>query len=219
MPMRVVEMFDSIDGEGVRAGELAVFVRLAGCNLRCSYCDTEYALHRSAGEEMPLQEVLSRILGYGLKNVTVTGGEPLLCAECLPLVQALCAKGCSVNIETNGSLDVAPYAIPGTIICMDWKTPSSGEEDRMCSANLDLLRPQDVLKFVIAEEDFPCVERILSSHDLPCWVYLSPVFGRVEPEKIVAFMKYLHGKGLRTDRLRVQLQLHKYIWPPSARGV
>ena len=219
--MRVVEIFDSIDGEGIRAGELATFIRLAGCNLRCTYCDTPYALKWCDGQEMPLDAVLRTVKEIGNKNITLTGGEPLLTAHGVELAVALAKEGYLVNIETNGSIDIRPVQIERTVITMDYKTPSSGVEDAMLLDNLHRLRGQDVLKFVAGESDLPRLKELLTEHypvQSP-YIYFSPVFGKIEPERLVEFLKELRSAGINTRKMRVQLQLHKYIWNPNKKGV
>lgn len=217
---QVAEIFSSIDGEGVRAGQLASFVRLAGCNLRCAYCDTTYALDQASGRPMTLNAILEQLRAYACPRITLTGGEPLAAPNALDLVTALCQAGFEVNIETNGSMDIRPYvSLAPTIVTMDYKTPSSGSRSAMRMANLPLLRPQDVLKIVLQEADFDDVRALLATHSLPCAIYLSPIYGAVQPARIVEFMQDLARAGADTARLRMQLQLHKYIWPPDMRGV
>jgi 7-carboxy-7-deazaguanine synthase len=217
--MKVVEIFHSIDGEGIRAGELATFVRLAGCNLRCSYCDTAYAQENWQGATMGVEEICACVDSIGCKNVTLTGGEPLLWAEAKTLIWGLSMRGYSVNVETNGSFDITDLVtLPNVIVTMDYKCPSSGVENAMRLENLGKLREQDVLKFVVKASDFPTVERVLGSYDIKAHVYLSPIFGQVEPNAIVDFMKRnMKKKGFANAR--VQLQLHKFIWPVDMRGV
>lgn len=219
--MRVVEIFDSIDGEGIRAGELATFIRLAGCNLRCTYCDTSYALKYCDGKETTQDDVLKTVAEIGNRNITLTGGEPLLTKHGIELVHALSTAGYSVNIETNGSIDITPVLIERTIVTMDYKTPSSGVEDAMLLDNLQRLRGCDVLKFVAGESDLPRIKEILTNHypvQSP-YIYLSPVFGKIKPERLVEFLKELREAGINTKKARVQLQMHKYIWNPSKKGV
>ena len=205
----VNEIFFSIDGEGKRAGSLAAFIRLAGCNLRCSYCDTAYAF--TEGTPMRAEEIAEAVKGW--KNVTVTGGEPL-CQDVHALLQRL--REHEVNIETNGSVDVTPYhAYPWVFFTLDYKCPSSGMESSMLEKNFQTLRPQDVLKFVVGDmEDLRTAQRVCEKYEPNCLVYLSPVFGKIEAKEIVEYMK-----GARYKNWRLQLQLHKYIWPPDARGV
>jgi 7-carboxy-7-deazaguanine synthase len=205
----VNEIFFSIDGEGKRAGSLAAFIRLAGCNLRCSYCDTAYAF--TEGTPMRVEEIAEAVKGW--KNVTVTGGEPL-CQDVHVLLQRL--REHEVNIETNGSVDVTPYhAYPWVFFTLDYKCPSSGMESSMLEKNFQTLRPQDVLKFVVGDmEDLRTAQRVCEKYEPNCLVYLSPVFGKIEAKEIVEYMK-----SARYKNWRLQLQLHKYIWPPDARGV
>ena len=205
----VNEIFFSIDGEGKRAGSLAAFIRLAGCNLRCSYCDTAYAF--TEGTPMRAEEIAEAVKGW--KNVTVTGGEPL-CQDVHALLQRL--REHEVNIETNGSVDVTPYhAYPWVFFTLDYKCPSSGMESSMLEKNFQTLRPQDVLKFVVGDmEDLRTAQRVCEKYEPRCLVYLSPVFGKIEAKAIVEYMK-----SARYKNWRLQLQLHKYIWPPDARGV
>ena len=135
------------------------------------------------------------------------------------LIDALLEEGHLVNIETNGSVPVRPYQKPGVMITMDWKCPGSGMEEAMLLENPELLREGDVLKFVCEASDFDEVRRVLEEHSLRCWVYLSPVFGKVRPEQLVDFLKSLADSGMDTEKIRVQVQLHKVIWDPEERGV
>ena len=207
--LSVNEIFFSIDGEGKRAGKLAAFIRLAGCNLRCSYCDTEYAF--TDGQLMRIDEIAEAVEGW--ENVTVTGGEPLL-QDIHALLERL--QGHEVNIETNGSVDVTPYhEYPRVFFTLDYKCPSSGMESSMLEKNFQTLRSQDVLKFVVGDrEDLRRAQEVCEKYEPRCPVYLSPVFGKIEAKEIVEYMK-----SARYKNWRLQLQLHKYIWPPDARGV
>lgn len=216
--MRVVEIFNSIDGEGCRAGKLATFIRTAGCNLRCSYCDTSYAQEMAQGQDMTVEQICEQVKEIGCHNITLTGGEPLLHCEAPELVKVLCRYG-QVNIETNGTMPIEPFlSLKNTIITMDYKCPSSGCESMMRLENLELLRPWDVLKFVVSEDDFRAVREVLLYYQIRAQVYLSPVFGKVELPKIVGFVKRLHKEGL-AENVRMQLQMHKIIWDPQKRGV
>lgn len=216
--MNVNEIFYSIDGEGKTTGQLAVFIRLAGCNLRCSYCDTSYALRGIDGKKMTIEEILNEVGKYNCKNVTLTGGEPLLTKESELLINALLDNNYQVNIETNGSIDIDKY-LKKCLITMDYKLPSSNMEKHMKKSNLEKLTEDDVLKFVTEESDFPTIENILKNYNLKCYVYISPIFGKIETYKIVDFMKKLNDEGVNTDKIRVQVQLHKIIWDPNKRGV
>ena len=217
---RICEIFGSIDGEGLRTGELATFIRLAGCNLRCSYCDTCYSLKITDGEEMTLDKVMARVKEIGYKNITITGGEPLIHRNIAVLINKLCLEGYSVNIETNGAVEIWPYLdYENVILTMDYKSASSGEESKMNLQNLEKLREQDVLKFVVKKSDLEKIEYLLKNYEIKSYVYLSPVFEKIEPAQLVEFLKELHKKGYNTQKIRVQVQLHKIIWNPNKRGV
>jgi len=211
--MRVNEIFHSIEGEGIRAGYPCVFVRFAGCNLDCSYCDTGYAKKREQGEEMTEEEVVNRVLSYDCDKVTLTGGEPLLSLS-TDLLDRLLDEDIEVNIETNGSINPVPYQYRNVIITMDYKLPSSGMEGRMVERYIDELREQDVLKFVVGcDEDLEKAKEVIEGHMIRAEVFFSPVFGQMDPKRIVAFLKK-NGLGAR-----LQLQLHKIIWDKNRRGV
>ena len=216
--MIVNEIFYSIDGEGYRTGELAVFIRLAGCNLNCSYCDTKYALKSNMGTKMEIDEILKNVEKYNCKNITITGGEPLIHKGINELIDKLIEKKYKVNIETNGAVDITNY-LNKCLITMDYKLPSSGMEKYMKLDNLEKLTENDVLKFVTEEKDFEKIEEILKNYKIKSYIYISPIFGKIEPEKIVEFMKKLNKDGINTEKVRVQVQLHKIIWNPEERGV
>lgn len=216
--MIVNEIFYSIDGEGYRTGELAVFIRLAGCNLNCSYCDTKYALKSNMGTKMEIDEILKNVEKYNCKNITITGGEPLIHRGISELIDKLIEKKYKVNIETNGAVDITNY-LNKCLITMDYKLPSSGMEKYMKLDNLEKLTENDVLKFVTEEKDFEKIEEILKNYKIKSYIYISPIFGKIEPEKIVEFMKKLNKDGINTEKVRVQVQLHKIIWNPEERGV
>lgn len=218
--MKVNEIFKSIDGEGLRTGELTTFIRLAGCNLRCSYCDTCYALKNSNGTEMSVDEIVKRAKKYDYRNITLTGGEPLIHKDVEDLISKLCKNGFYVNIETNGSVPIDKYiSNKNIIITMDYKLPSSGVEKNMNLNNLEKLRKNDVLKFVIGKDDFDRIKQIIEKYSIKSYIYLSPVFSEIEPFEIVDFMKIMHTQGIDTSKMRVQVQLHKIIWNPNERGV
>ena len=218
---RVAEQFVSINGEGTRAGELAVFVRLCGCNLPCSYCDTQWANQPDVSYQLQTtEEVVQAILETGVRNVTLTGGEPLLTPNVAELIAAITAQPTlSLEIETNGSVPLQSFAAiqPRPIFTMDYKLPSSGMEHKMCLENMQLLQPQDTVKLVSGSlEDLERGAALIQQYDLThrCHVYFSPVFGSIEPQEMVQFLieRKLNG-------VRLQLQLHKYIWDPQERGV
>ena len=217
--MRVVEVFNSIDGEGKRAGELATFVRFAGCNLRCVYCDTSYALSCKQGKEISLEDLYTQLKNTSYHNITLTGGEPLLQKDILKLVILLCGDGYSVNIETNGSKDIEPFLLlKNCILTMDYKMPFSEQENKMLLENIEKLRSNDVLKFVCAESDLLRLKEILSKYKIKADIYLSPVFKKIEPKKLVEFLKENY-QLIKHLKIKVQLQLHKFIWKPEEKGV
>lgn len=207
--MKVNEIFFSVEGEGKRSGELAAFVRLTGCNLRCSYCDTKYSY--DDGRDMTAKEIADALKDY--RNVTLTGGEPLL-QDCHELLRRL--EGHEVNIETNGSIALAEYLkYPNVFFTADFKCYSSRMVDAMNYENLKILRERDVLKFVIGDEaDLELAREICREFNPASAIYISPVFGKIEPARIVEFMKRRH-----LENWRVQVQLHKIIWSPNERGV
>ncbi|MCR5729188.1 MAG: putative 7-carboxy-7-deazaguanine synthase QueE [Ruminococcus sp.] len=220
MMFSVAEKFVSINGEGVRAGELAVFIRFAGCNLKCGYCDTKWANAVDApAEKMESKDILDYILSTGVKNVTLTGGEPLLRQEMGELIDTLMSAGLRVEIETNGSIHLREFAdrVYRPVFTMDYKLPSSGMEEYMCSDNFGCLEKHDTVKFVSGSmEDLERAVEVIESHHLTerCHVYISPVFGKIEPADIVEFMK-----EKKLNDVRLQLQLHKFIWDPDKKGV
>ena len=220
MTYPIAECFLSVNGEGQRAGELAIFLRFPGCNLACSYCDTAWVNEPDcAAEPMETEEILSFVKNAGARNVTVTGGEPLLQPGIAELLRALTKAGFDVEVETNGSVDLAPFqeAAPKARFTMDYKLPGSGMEARMHLPNLALLRREDTLKLVCgSREDLQRVKTLLEAGALEngARLYISPVFGQISPEEIVEFMKKEKLAGVR-----LQLQLHKFIWPPEQRGV
>jgi 7-carboxy-7-deazaguanine synthase len=215
MALTVNEIFYSIQGESTYAGKPCVFIRLTGCNLRCSYCDTQYAYHD--GENLDIQEIIHKVALYGCPLVEVTGGEPLLQEETPHLINRLLGKGYKVLIETNGSQDIS--RVDGrSVRIVDIKCPSSGEKDRNDLANLNRMGDEDELKFVIGDlEDYEYAKDILNliGHGTPSKiaVHFSPSFGRIEPKELAGW--------ILNDRLnvRLNLQLHKYIWSPVQRGV
>jgi len=216
----VVEKFVSINGEGAHAGELAAFIRFRGCNLSCSYCDTSWANCENAPADMETAEELAAwVAETGINNVTLTGGEPLLNRDCRELTALLMKQGCRVEIETNGSISLEESAASEfrPVFTMDYKLPSSGMEQFMCIDNFRLLGCHDTVKFVSGSiEDLERAAEIINQFSLDerCHVYISPVFGEIEPSDIVDFME-----ERRMNKVRLQLQLHKFIWEPTRRGV
>jgi 7-carboxy-7-deazaguanine synthase len=214
LTLKINEIYFSVQGESTWAGLPCVFVRLTACDLRCSYCDTEYAFYE--GVKRTLADVMSDILSYDCPLVEVTGGEPLLQKNVLPLMAALCDAGKTVLIETSGAHDISKID-PRVHRIMDLKTPSSGECARNLPANIGHLREGDEVKCVIgSREDYEWSRDQILTHNLAGRVrsvLLSPIFGRIEPRQIVEWML--------EDKLpaRFQLQMHKFIWEPRARGV
>lgn len=214
--MRVNEIFYSLEGEGVRAGYLAVFVRFYGCNLQCSYCDTRYSCDSQQYTDMSIADIVEEVKKFGCKKITITGGEPLIQPDIEALIKALCDNGFEVNIETNGSIDIATYTLnPNVIITMDYKSISSEMNEFMLPNNLKQLRNNDVLKFVVGDvSDLNDMLSVLQNNQLRCQVFVSPVFGKIEPVEIVEYIK-----NHALYNCRVQLQLHKIIWNPNEKGV
>ena len=217
---KVAEKFVSINGEGPRAGELAVFLRFCGCNLDCGYCDTRWANTADAEYELASEEELvAYVKSTGVKNVTLTGGEPLLQSDIARLIALLGASGAEVEIETNGSVplkDIVSLS-PRPAVTADYKLPSSGMEKHMITENFSCLTQRDAVKFVVGDKrDLARAEEIINEYGLTdgCRVYFSPVFGKIRPEEIAEFMKERKLNGVR-----LQLQLHKIIWKPDMRGV
>lgn len=218
---QVVETFVSINGEGRRAGELAVFIRFKGCNLNCSYCDTKWANEQDAAFRwMSEEDIYEYVKQTGVRNVTLTGGEPLLRPEMDTLLTKLLGDSrLRVEIETNGSVDLTPFAkLPfRPSFTMDYKLAGSGMEDKMNRKNFSLLTPKDTVKFVVgSRQDLEKSAQVIEEEKLlgRTAIYFSPVFGKIEPEEIVNFL--MEGK---LNDVRVQLQLHKFIWDPDRKGV
>ncbi|MBL7988626.1 MAG: radical SAM protein [Chlorobi bacterium] len=215
--LKLSEIFFSIQGEGTRAGLPCVFVRLHGCGLRCSYCDTPYALdHRTGGTWMSFDEIFTQVRCHPARFVEFTGGEPLEQPEVHPLMQQFLAEGYTVAVETGGHIDIG-QCDARVIRIMDLKTPDSGMAKRNRLANLDLLTKQDEVKFVCASRgDYQWAREIIRQHRLPervAAVLISPVFGSIQPVQLV---EWILADGLD---VRFQLQMHKFIWDPQARGV
>ena len=209
--LRITEIFASLQGESTRVGLPTVFVRLTGCPLRCSWCDTAYAF--SGGETRTLDDLLAEVASHGLRHVCVTGGEPLAQKGCLALLAALCDAGHDVSLETSGALDIAGVD-PRVSRIMDLKAPGSGELARNRLENLALLNAHDELKFVLADAaDYEWAKQQIADHRLAerCTVLLSPVAGALDPAELAGWIV--------RDRLpvRFQLQLHKILWN-DARG-
>jgi len=221
MVLQVVEKFVSINGEGRRCGQLATFIRFAGCNLNCGYCDTAWANDRKvAFDPMTAEEVYACIKDTQVTNVTLTGGEPLLQQDMGELLELLSQDPeLHVEIETNGSVLLSKFANlenPPSFT-MDYKLPSSGMERMMALDNFDHLTEKDTVKFVSGSlEDLEKARELIDRYKLTekTAVFISPIFGEIELESIVDFMKDNQMNGVN-----MQVQLHKIIWDPNERGV
>jgi len=212
--LTINEIFHSIQGESRRAGEPCVFVRLTACDLRCSWCDTAYAFHE--GSKRSLDDVVAAVEQYGCPLVEVTGGEPLLQEDVYPLMERLLASGHTVMIETGGHRSIA--RVPTAVLkIVDVKCPGSGEHERNCWENLDLVTNHDEVKFVLKDRaDYDYAVDVVRRHNLMGRVgavHFSPVHGVLDARVL--------SEWVLADRLtvRVQLQLHKFIWSPETRGV
>lgn len=226
--MKIIEIFDSIDGEGIRTGQPATFIRLAGCNLRCSYCDTVYSLF---GEETPceytemtIDEIISKV-NTSYKRITLTGGEPLIHDESRQLVNRLTEMGCEVNIETNGAVDIVKFLDSIThkdklFFTIDYKLPSSGMTDKMLWDNFLNLRPRDVIKFVAGSEEdieltIEIVKKLKKVYSKMPHIFIGAVYGMLDAKRLV---DVILKEPVLSDA-RFQVQLHKIIWDPEERGV
>ena len=212
--LKINEIYHSIQGEGSSAGKPCVFVRLTYCNLRCTYCDTEYAFYE--GRDLQVQQVIDEVEKYKCKLVEITGGEPLVqMDECLELMKRLCDLGYEVMIETSGSLSIKDIDHRVKII-MDLKCPSSGMEKQNLYENIQYLKPTDELKFVIGNrDDYDWTVEQIRKYNLQgkCDILFSVVFGKLEPVELVNWI--LEDKLV----VRFQLQMHKFIWDPQTKGV
>jgi 7-carboxy-7-deazaguanine synthase len=204
--LRITEIFLSLQGEASRVGLPTVFVRLTGCPLRCSYCDTPYAFQ--GGETWTVDAALERVAAHVPRHVTVTGGEPLAQKACAELLTRLCDAGYDVSLETGGAMDIGEVDRRVARV-LDIKTPGSGEEDRNLWSNLAALTPRDEVKFVLCDEaDYTWSSEVVRRHGIPgrCPVLFSPAHGRLEPRRL--------AEWILRDRLnvRMQVQLHKLLW-------
>lgn len=211
--LRINEIFYSIQGESSAAGRPCVLVRLTGCQMRCSWCDSEYSFYE--GSWMSLEEVLEEVGRHGCELVEITGGEPLLQPGAFPLMRRLCELGHEVLLETGGGLDISAVD-PRVHRIVDIKCPASGESDNNLWDNLELLTPRDEIKFVVADRsDYEWARRRLAEHRLAelCPVHLSPVEGGLDAAELAGW--------ILDDRLpvRLNLQVHKLLWGAAKRGV
>lgn len=204
--LRITEIFLSLQGETSRIGLPTAFIRLTGCPLRCTYCDTTYAF--MGGQNMSVTQILENIASYSARYVTVTGGEPLAQRNCIPLLGALCDSGYEVSLETSGALDIG--GVDERVMCVvDIKTPASGETEKNRWENLALLGVHDEIKFVLCDEsDYQWARRILEQHSLTdkCAVTFSPAHGTLDAAQL--------AEWILRDRLPVRMlvQLHKLLW-------
>lgn len=212
--LRVTEIFRSIQGESTHAGRPCTFVRLTGCPMRCTWCDSEYTF--SGGEHVPLDDVIAQVNDYGCRLVEITGGEPLAQQEVFELIKQLCDEGYEVLVETGGYFSTEKVDRRAKLI-LDIKCPASGEEARNHWPNLERLRPQtDEVKFVIASlDDWNYAKKIIEQYELTkrSTVLISPAWGDIDLKDVA---DWVSNSGLE---VRMQLQLHKYIWGPEVRGV
>ena len=212
--LTINEIFYSIQGESTRAGCPCVFVRLSACDLRCSWCDTPYAFHE--GTKRSVDEVVAEVEGHGCPLVEITGGEPLLQEDVYPLMDRLLARGLTVMLETGGHRPVTRVP-PAVVKIVDVKCPGSGEASKNDWGNLDRLSPHDELKFVVQDRaDYEFARELIGRHALAsrcAAILISPVHGVLDPKTLSDWMLADHLPA------RLQLQMHKYIWSPSTRGV
>lgn len=211
MTLYLTEMFTSIQGESSLAGLPTVFIRLSGCNLRCTWCDTPYSFAR--GNAKSLEDIFRYVEKQGVKHVCITGGEPLLQKNVHPLMSGLSERGFIVSLETGGSLSIAKVD-PRVSVILDIKCPASGMSEKNDFSNLTLLKLNDEIKFVIADEnDYNFAKNIIEEYDIHQNVLLSPVFDALEPKQL--------AEWILRDKLnvRLNLQIHKFIWDPLAKGV
>ena len=211
--LNVHELFFSIQGEGTRTGEPCAFVRLARCNLRCRWCDTTQAF--KVGKDMTVEEAVSWVERHPTKTASVTGGEPLLQPAAFDLIMALAERDYTVIVETSGSIDITPVD-PRAVVILDLKCPGSGCTEHMVWGNVEALRPHHEVKFVIADErDFRWAAEQVESRGLAgrATVLFSPVWGELAPEVLAGWVL---KEGLP---VRLNIQLHKYLWGPDTEGV
>jgi 7-carboxy-7-deazaguanine synthase len=212
--LTINEIFHSVQGESTYAGRPCVFVRLTACDLRCTWCDTAYAFHE--GSKRDLEDVMAEVERFGCALVEVTGGEPLLQEDVYPLMQGLLERGKTVLLETGGhrSIERVPHEV---VTILDVKCPGSGEVERNDWSNLERLRPHDEVKFVVKDRaDYEFARDVIDRRGLAARaaaIHLSPVHGVLDPRTL---SEWVLADGLP---VRVQLQLHKYIWSPTTRGV
>ncbi len=216
--MKVIEKFVSINGEGLKSGELATFIRFADCNLRCPYCDTKYSYINPCFTEESIEDIVNYIQKQNVNNVTLTGGEPLIQEGIGELINRLSRLGYRVELETNGSIDISKYVgLNGVTFTVDYKTLSSKMTKFMLLENYKYLTKNDVVKFVCGnDEDLEDAKRIIKEYELDKITnpFISPIWGEIEFSHIVDFLKENN-----LNNVRLQLQIHKIIWDKDKRGV
>lgn len=224
--MKICEIFSSIEGEGIRAGYPCTFIRSVGCSCKCSWCDSKYSFEEDGNTQtLSVDEIVKKCRNLGNERVTFTGGEPLIQPQALDLIKALIKEGFMVNVETNGSVNLKPFvdyrnsdvfASENLIFTVDYKCPSSGMTDKMVKDNYVYCNSNDVLKFVVADQkDLMTMKNWVFEHPFTYEnIFVSPVFGQIEPKEIVEFLK-----TNKLQNVRLQLQLHKFVYPPEMRGV
>jgi 7-carboxy-7-deazaguanine synthase len=213
MSLKVNEIYYSIQGESTHVGRPCIFIRLTYCNLRCTYCDTEYAFYE--GKDIEIPEIMAKIKQWNCNLVEVTGGEPLFQDECIDLLNELTNQNYEVLLETGGSLSISDVPIE-IVRIVDFKCPSSGMEKNNLWSIVKDLQPHDEVKFVIGDrEDFDWAKEMLNKYSLneKCSILFSPTFGKIDPSLIVEWI--LEGD----IPVRMQLQMHKHIWEPEEKGV
>ena len=213
MSLKINEIYHSIQGESSYSGLPCVFVRLTYCNLRCSYCDTEYAFYE--GKDMSIKQIIKKINSYKCNLVEITGGEPLLQKNCIKLINELEKNNKKVLIETGGSLSIQNIS-KKTHIILDLKCPSSNMENKNLWTNLDYIKKTDEIKFVVGNKaDYEWTKNIIKKYDLEnkCHLLISPVYDKIDNEKIINWI-------LKDNlKIRFQIQLHKEIWDKDKKGV
>ena len=211
--IKVNEIYYSVQGESTKAGLPCIFIRLTYCNLRCTYCDTEYAFYD--GNEMSIAQIISEVKKYNCGLAEITGGEPLVQKESPDLMEALCNEGFSVLLETGGSLPIQDIDRRVKVI-MDLKCPSSGMMKKNLYENITYIKPADEIKFVMgSREDYDWAKNVIEQYELTskCEILFSVVFGKLEPVELVNWI-------LKDNlKVRFQLQMHKFIWNPDTKGV
>jgi 7-carboxy-7-deazaguanine synthase len=213
LSLRINEIYYSLQGESTHMGRPCVFIRLTHCNLRCSYCDTEYAFYE--GNDLTISQIVEKVKSFACSLVEITGGEPLIQKNVLPLMENLCNSGFDVLLETAGHLDISETDIRVKRI-MDIKCPSSGESKKMFWKNIDHLKEGDEVKFVVGtQEDLDYSKDVIERHQLytRCQVIISPIFDKITNREIADWILKNHLP------VRMQIQLHKFIWESDARGV